>query len=51
VDADVHVGRRLTDAVVVEGDIFVKQLVDRTGVERVLFPAGDHLFGAEVCMM
>lgn len=47
-DASVEVGGKLADAVVVEGNVGVKEVVDRANVVRVLGPALTELVGAEV---
>ena len=49
VHARVHVGRAGGDAVVVQLDVGVEQVVDCADVVGVLFPALAELFGAEVC--
>lgn len=48
-DADVHVAWNFGNAIIVEIDILLEQFIGRVGVLRVLLPALQHGFGAEIC--
>lgn len=48
VHADVHVRGDAGDAVIIQGDVEIEELVGGVRVGRVFFPAFEHLLGAEV---